>query len=248
LTAPKRWPALAAATLVAAGAGVGAALDRGSPRPQLAGVPITRKVPDLPLENEHGKPTSLAAFRGRVVVLTPFLTLCHEVCPLTTGAFLAMQRALERAGLVRRVVFVEVSVDPWRDSPARLRAFARMTGVRFPLLTGTRGQLARFWRFFGIAFWRTKEGAPPDTDWLTGKPLIFDVSHTDGLLLLDARGRERIVDLGMPMAGERLPRTLARLLNPEGRRDLERPVAGWTIQQGLDDIGYLLGAHIAVRP
>jgi protein SCO1/2 len=247
---PKGWPALAAATLVAAAAGVGAifALDRGSPRPQLTGETITRRVPELPLQSEAGKTMSLAAFRGKVVVLTPFLTLCHEVCPLTTGAFLTMQRDVERAGLTRRVVFVEVSVDPWRDSPARLRAFARMTGVHFPLLTGTSRQLARFWRFFEVASWRTKEGVPADIDWLTGKPLTFDVSHTDGLFLLDAAGRERIVDVGMPTVQRPLPRTLKRLLNAEGRHDLADSAGGWTVQQGLDDVGYLLGVAIpAVR-
>jgi protein SCO1/2 len=187
---------------------------------------------------------SLAAFRGKVVVVTPFLTLCHEVCPLTTGAFVAMQRAIERAGLARRVVLVEVSVDPWRDTPVRLRAFARMTGIRFPLLTGTPGQLARFWRFFAVASWRTKEGVPADRDWLTGKPLTFDVSHTDGLFVLDPRGRERILDLGMPMIRRPLPRPLKRLLNTEGRRDLGGRLGGWTVQQALDDIGYLLGVDI----
>jgi protein SCO1/2 len=152
-----------------------------------------------------------------------------------------MRRDVERAGLARHVVFVEVSVDPWRDSPARLRAFARMTGIRFPLLTGTPRQLARFWRFFGVASWRTKEGASADTDWLTGKPLTFDVSHTDGLFLLDVEGRERILDVGMPAIEVPLPRVLQRLLNAEGRRDLASSPTGWTVEQGLDDIGYLVG-------
>jgi cytochrome oxidase Cu insertion factor (SCO1/SenC/PrrC family) len=46
-----------------------------------------------------------------------------------------------------------VSVDPWRDHPARLRAFARITHTRFPLLTGTYAQPARFWRFFRVSYW-----------------------------------------------------------------------------------------------
>jgi len=57
------------------------------------------------------------------------LTLCHEVRPLTTGAFIAMKHAVRKAGLADRVIFTEISVDPWRDSPARLRAFARYTGI-----------------------------------------------------------------------------------------------------------------------
>jgi protein SCO1/2 len=100
------------------------------------------------------------------------------------------------------------------------------------------------WRFFGLAYWRTGEGTPPDTDWLTGKPLAFDVSHTDGLFLLDSRGHERIVDVGMPDPGTRLPRSLERLLNAQGRADLARPQPGRTLEQALDDIERLLGHRL----
>lgn len=243
-----RWLAVAlAVSLAAVATGATFALAGGGARPPLFGDAVDRAVPPLPLENEHGGRTSLAAFRGRAVVLAPFLTLCGEVCPLTTGAFEAMRRDVERAGLGRDVVFAEVSVDPARDTPARLRAFARLTGVRFPLLTGTRSEIARFWHFFGVAYWRTKEDSPPDTDWLTGKPLTFDVSHTDGLFLVDPAGRERILDVGMPAVGKGLPRSLSRLLDAQGRADLAHPQAGWTIPQALDDLGRVLGRHVAAQ-
>jgi protein SCO1/2 len=233
------------AALVAAG-GIGAALavGRGSGSTPVTGEQLDRPVPPLRLRDANGKTTSLAALRGKVVVLTPFLTLCHEVCPLTTGAFIQMQRAVRQAGLGDRVAFAEISVDPWRDTPARLRAFARLTGIRFRLYTGTRQQLARFWRFFGVAYWRTKEDTPPDTDWLDQRPLTFDVSHTDGLFLLGARGHERILDVGMPTTGGKLPPQLLDLLDDEGRRELAHPKTPWTVRQALDDIGHLLGRPI----
>lgn len=237
---------LIAIVLALAGTGAGVALGLGHPagRPRVSGALLDRRVPRLELESSSGGATSLASFRGKVVVLAPFLTLCHEVCPLTTGAFGEMRRLVRQSGLGGRVVFAEVSVDPWRDTPARLRAFARLTGVRFRLLTGTPAELARFWSFFGVGYRRTREGSPPDRDWLTHRPLTFDVTHTDGLFLLDARGHERIVDVGMPDAGGRLSPALRRLLNGTGRRNLSRPEAGWTIRQGLDDVGYLLGSTI----
>lgn len=243
----RRWLALAAAGAVVAAGISGAALalaGRQAP-PPLFGDTVNRAVPTLRLEDESGGTTSLAGYRGRIVVLAPFLTLCHEVCPLTTDAFQTMQHEVANAGLSRQVVFVEVSVDPWRDSPARLRAFASLTHTRFPLLTGTAAELARFWRFFGVAYWRTKEGRPADTDWLTGKPLTFDVDHTDALFLIDARGRERILDVGMPDVGPRLPKALARLLNAQGRADLAHPQPGWTLRQAIDDLERILGKQIS---
>ena len=116
--------------------------------------------------------------------------------------------------------------------------------MRLHLCTGSTSQLAGFWHFFGVAYWRAKEDKPPDSDWLTHTPLSFDVSHTDGLFLLDARGHERILDVGMPATRPHLPRRLLRLLNAEGRRKLAQPHAAWTIRQALDDNGYLLGRRI----
>lgn len=83
----RRWCAALAAIAAAAGAGVGAtfALAGGPAQPPLYGTLLDRAVPNLRLENEQGKTISLEAFRGRTVVLAPFLTLCHEVCPLTTS-------------------------------------------------------------------------------------------------------------------------------------------------------------------
>jgi len=246
VTFPRRFALFLCAATAVGSAALTVVLSTSSGREQsaFAGDTVNRAVPPLTLESETGTPMTLAAFRGRVVVLAPFLTLCHEVCPLTTGAFDTLHRDLARAGLANGAVLVEVSVDPWRDTPRRLLSFARMTKTRFPLLTGTDAQLRRFWRFFGVAFWRTKEGRPPDTDWLTGRPLTFDVNHTDGLFLIDGRGRERIVDVGMPDVGGQLPRGLERLLNAQGRADLAQPRPGWTPQQVLVDLERLLGKQI----
>ena len=89
----------------------------------------------MPLVDKQGRTVSLASFHGRVVVLAPTLTLCSEVCPITSGAFIRMEAAVRKAGLGSRVAFVEVTVDPERDTPSRLRAYERLTGVDWTLLT-----------------------------------------------------------------------------------------------------------------
>ena len=56
--------------------------------------------------------------------------------PLVTGAFIALRRDVKAAGLGTKVVFMEITVDPRRHTPAR---FTASQGVRFrvALLTGT---------------------------------------------------------------------------------------------------------------
>lgn len=238
--------AIAAALGVAIAVGVteGLAARHGGSVPKIAGTALSRPVPSMPLLDEQGHATTLAAYRGKVVVLSPTLTLCHEVCPLTTGAFLTMEQAVRRAGLANRVVFAEISVDPWRDTPARLRAFRRYAGVDFPLLTGTLPELRRFWSFFGVAFLRTPEGKPVDVDWWTHRPETFDVAHSDGIFFVDQRSRLRIVDVGMPNVDGRLAARLRALLSSRGLRNLDHPQQAWTVQQALGDLGVLLGRRI----
>jgi protein SCO1/2 len=249
------WGAAGVAVVVFALIATGLLAGRGSATPaaatqqpqrsplarRLHGYPVDRRIPSLPMIDRRGHQTSLAAFRGKVVVLAPFLTLCGEICPITTGAFIELQHTLPPA-VARRVVFVEATVDPWRDSPYRLRAYSRRSGARFPLLTGTKQQVARFWQFFGVGYRKVPEGHPPDVDWLTHKPLHFDVQHTDALFLIDPAGRERVILAGSAtgMQGH-LSHALMSLLSTAGRYDLTH-MPGWTVPTVERDIRYVLRA------
>ncbi|MHB8452067.1 MAG: SCO family protein [Mycobacteriales bacterium] len=235
------------ATALVAGGLAYAATRPVPPGPPAASVgqPVDIAVPAIPLLDEAGRATSLAAFRGRIVVLADFLTSCQETCPITTGSFLAMQRAVAASGLGSRVVFVEVSVDPGRDTPARLAAYARYTGADYPLLTGTPARIAALWQFFGVAYQRVPEGRPPGIDWQTGRPYTYDVAHQDALFFLDAAGRERFVILGSPIPDGALPGRLTALLDARGRQGLAHPdPSGWTVPQAQSVISWLAGVRV----
>ena len=215
------------------------------------GTPVDAPLPSLPLIDARGHPTSLAAFRGRYLVLAPSLTLCHEVCPLTTEALAQVRQRLTAEGLGDRVAVAEATVDPWRDTPRRLRAFARRTGTRVPFLTGSQAQVHDLWERLGVGYRRVPQGHPPDVDWLTHRPERFDVEHTDGVFIIDPRGHERIAVIGMPSVAGALPASLSHLLNDQGRANLRRPAAPWTADQVVQDLQHLMGLPAdaeAVRP
>lgn len=216
------------------------------PAPLATGTALERPrpVPDMRLIDDHGRPFSLEQWHGRWVVFASTMTLCHEVCPMTTGALMRVRQLLRGQGLGRRVIVAEVTVDPWRDSPARLRAYRRLTGADFELLTGTRREIRRWWKFFGVAYRRVPQGRPPDRDWLTGRPETFDVQHTDGLFMLDPAGQERVVEEGMPNVHGHLSRALRSLLNSQGRANLAHPQLPWTADDVLDDVDFLLNRNI----
>ena len=215
------------------------------PAPLATGTALSqpRKVPAVQLIDEQGRPFSFSQWRGKWVVLAPSLTLCHEVCPMTTGALTQLTNEIQRAGLGGQVVVAEATVDPWRDSPARLRAYRKLTGANFTLLTGTQAQVHQLWKFFGVFYARGPEDNPPDVDWLTHKRQTFDVAHTDGLFFIDPAGQERIAEEGMPSVTSLSP-TLRKLLSGEGVHNLEHPQQPWTASEALDDLYYLMNRNV----
>jgi protein SCO1/2 len=242
--------AVLAAGAIVAGCGASPAVP-GPPSAYLGTVvdrPLPAGIADLPLTTDAGRPTSLGAWRGQVVVLADFLTLCQETCPLTTGNLLVMDRAVIAAGLGERVRFAELTVDPNRDTPARLRAYRALTGApaNLLLLTGRPAAIERIWQYLGVWYQRVGEESPPGIDWLTGRPLTYDVNHEDALLYLDASGRVRFVVVGAPNAsGAPVAPALRRFLSAQGRADLVHPDAStWTAAQALAPIAWLTGRQI----
>ncbi len=222
--------------------------DAPAAPPPSQGLILNRPTPQhVALENQQGQTVSLAALRGKVVVLSPFLTLCQDECPLVTGAFISLQRDLGAAGQAHRVVFVEATVDPGRDTVARLAAYQREFGASWDLWTGTPAQIAAFWKPFGVEYQKIPEEQPPKDDWWTGQPLTYDVNHTDGYILIDPSGRERFVDATAPNMKGQLNQKLTSLLNEGGVHELDNPEGpNWTTADALASISWLLGTNVPV--
>jgi protein SCO1/2 len=214
--------------------------------PASQGIVFNEPTPQhIPLLNQDGQTVTLASLRGKVVVLAPFLTLCQDECPLVTAAFISLQRDVAAAGLTHRVVFVEATVDPGRDTVPRLAAYQKEFGADWDLWTGTTANLAAFWKVFHVTYAIVPEGQPAKIDWYTGLPLTYDVEHTDGYILINAQGRERFVDATAPNLHGQLSPKLTSLLNAGGVQGLHNPEGpDWTVNDALAAISWLLGTTV----
>jgi protein SCO1/2 len=189
----------------------------------------------------------LAAYRGKILVLADAMTLCQEVCPLLGANLVQMAKETSSAGLSGKVVFVQLTVDPARDSPPRLTAYRHFfdpTPSNWVTLTGSASSIKTIWDFFGIAYAKAPEDSPPAVDWWTGKPLTYDVQHSDIVLFLDAQQRERyLIDATPDTQGHAVPQPLNQFLSAQGRTNLNQPDPGdsWTVPQGLSVINWLIG-------
>ncbi|MEX2540235.1 MAG: SCO family protein [Trueperaceae bacterium] len=135
--------ALAALGLAAYSLGV---LARGVP--ELHGTELDQppSVGDVRLQAGQGNSVRLADYAGRYLVVFFGYTNCPDVCPLTMARLGSAFRAL---GEPEDLQVVMVTVDPERDTPDVIDAYARRFHPAFDGLGGTREQVdAAAGRFF----------------------------------------------------------------------------------------------------
>ena len=79
---------------------------------------VDQPAPLLGLVNQHGQRLEVAALRGRPAMMVFAFAHCTTVCPIVVREALAAGRAVAGS------VLVIVTLDPLRDTPARLPALA----------------------------------------------------------------------------------------------------------------------------
>jgi protein SCO1 len=137
-------------------------------------------APPVALVDAEGRPFELASLRGKVVVVSFIYTTCNGSCPATTHNLYRVQEALKGAGLWgKEVEFVSISLDPARDTPPVLKAYARIYTAdpsSWHFLTGPPDRVARV-----IAAWDMWARVGPSGT----------LDHPSRIFLVDPRGRQR---------------------------------------------------------
>lgn len=120
-----------------------AAAADGAPAPAGAGTLL--RFPDEALLDHDGKPRRFVGdvLSDRIVVLDFIFTTCTTVCPVLSGILSGVQEGL--GADAKDVSLVSLTVDPARDSPPRLAAYAKRWNVKpgWTFLTGERDAVRR---------------------------------------------------------------------------------------------------------
>lgn len=110
------------------------------PVPQLGG--------PFSLTDQNGKIRTDADFRGKLMLIYFGYTDCPDTCPTTLAA---ITKALEDLGSsATEVEPIFITVDPARDTPEQMKAYAANFSPRLIALTGTPAQLEAVEREFHV--------------------------------------------------------------------------------------------------
>ncbi len=137
-------------------------------------MPPGLRATNFSLLDQRGHRVSLAANRGKVVVLTFVHSLCHDTCPFMVEQIKGALNDLGGDG--PSVPVIAISVAPSEDTVASRRRFLaqhQMAG-RLAFLNGPPSQMRRVWHAYAIA------------------PLRGKLDHSTFVFLIDKRGIERI--------------------------------------------------------
>jgi protein SCO1 len=177
-----------------------------SPTPATLSSPLRQggAAPEFRLVDHRGRPISLAALRGRPVVMTFAYASCHASCPILVERL----KALEARQPGTDVAFIVVTLDPERDTPTSLATAASRWGVgpRWHLVTGEPSEVRRV-----LGAYRIQWAPLPDGE----------IAHENAVSLIDRAGRLAFTYRGLAHSEDRQAAALARLVaeapGPAGR-------------------------------
>lgn len=141
-------------------------------------LPKPKEIADFRLIDEHGENFSRADLGGRWSVMFFGFAHCPDICP---GTLATLATALDKldASRAERISVYLVSVDPERDTPARIKDYVAHFSTRFSGLTGEHAQLAGFASQVGVAFSKIPDDGPDG----------YSIDHSGQLVVLNPNGR-----------------------------------------------------------
>ena len=147
-----------------------------------------RIAPEISWSDADGKALKLSLYRGKVVVLEFGFASCPEVCPVSLASLATARKMLGADASSVQVLFV--TVDPERDSAAKLRDFLNNFDSTFVGVTGTPGQLAAVRKDYGITATKHVYGKGKDD---------YSMDHSSYLYFIDREGKLRaLMPFGRP--------------------------------------------------
>lgn len=146
----------------------------------LLAYPKPRTIDPAGLQLLDGQPFTVDALKGRYSLAFFGFTHCPDVCPM---ALAEMKRTLTlwsgRNAALQPPQILFVSVDPERDTPARLREYLDFFSTEIVGVTGTIPALERFTRSVGVLFVKVPTGEGP---------MDYTIDHSASILVFGPEG------------------------------------------------------------
>ena len=167
------------ACVLVAAAALAFLLTRPEPRlppPTTTELPLSSIGGPFTLVGADGQPFASTKLAGKPFAIFFGFTHCPDVCPTTLARLARLRRQLGKSDDAFAIVFV--SVDPERDGPAEVGAYAGLFDTPVIGLTGTPAQIARVKKQYAVF---SAKAPQPGGD--------YSVDHTASVFVMDRAGK-----------------------------------------------------------
>ncbi len=176
--------------------------------------PLLGTLPAFTLTDQRGQPFGTRQLTGKVWVADFIFTACQEACPLLSER---MKEVGHRArNLGPDFHLVSISVDPARDTPEKLAAYAARYGanpVAWSFLTGPADAIeAAVVGGFKVGMGKEKQRQPGNGD-PAGNGEFWQIFHGENLVLVDRQLHIRGYFQATPEGVDQLVAAAGRVAN-----------------------------------
>lgn len=152
--------------------------------------PQPRLLPEFQLQDHHGRSFTLDRLKGQWTLLSYGFTFCPDICPSTLATLHQVMQQLPAPH--PQVVFI--SVDPERDTPARLASYVPYFDADFLGVTGTHDALQTLAQAIGIIY---KKSDAQSAD--------YTIDHGISIFLINPRGELHALFRAVPSSQGQVP-------------------------------------------
>ncbi len=135
-------------------------------------------MPALTLSATDGNAFTFEALRGKTTLVYFGFTSCPDLCPTTLVDLTQVKKKLGRSAEKIAVVFI--TLDPERDTSAKIARYLELFDRSFIGLTGTSEQLTAARSAFGVTATRRE---------LTNSAMGYTIDHSSFIYVVDGSGR-----------------------------------------------------------
>ena len=175
------------------------AIGAGGPDVSWAGG--VKRAPGFALTDQAGRPVSLAAYRGRPVIVTFIDPLCRNLCPLEAKVLNDVVHGLPAAS---RPAILAVSTNVYANARTYLLQDVRKWKLvpQWRWAVGANAQLASVWKHYQVQVLVTTK--------IVAGVTVHEIAHTEAAFLVDSAGYQRALYL-YPFRAQDVERTLRSL-------------------------------------
>jgi cytochrome oxidase Cu insertion factor (SCO1/SenC/PrrC family) len=212
---PNGWILLALAVVLGVAAGLlifalqrvhatgpGSTAAASSMAPDAVWAASQLRAPDFRLTDQNGDPVSVAASRGRPLIVTFIDPLCRNFCPLEAKV---LNDVVHRLPAAQQPAIIAVSVNVYGNARRYLLEDVRKWHLvpQWRWAVGRPAQLASVWK-------RYKIGVLATTKKIAGVT-VHNITHTEAAYVIDRAGYERALFL-WPFRSQDVEKTLRDVL------------------------------------